>query len=105
MDRAVAEADETAFLRADRALNLLVPEAARNEFAAASMALMHGLARRFWFIHWRQNADLPEAARAHAALARAIAEGQEEPAAAASDGLLDYIEAFTRATVSQIVEG
>lgn len=100
MDRAAAEGDETAFLRLDRELNLLVTEATRNEFAAAAMALMHGLSRRFWFIHWRQSADLPEAARAHAALARAIAEGEPEPAATASDRLLDYIEAFTKATAN-----
>ena len=100
MDRAAADDDETAFLRLDRELNLLVIEATRNEFAAAAMTLMHGLARRFWFIHWRQSADLPEAARAHAVLARAIAEGQPERAADASDRLLDYIEAFTRATVN-----
>lgn len=100
MDRAAAHEDETAFLRLDRELNLLVIEAARNEFAAAAMALMHGLSRRFWFIHWRRSADLPEAARVHAALARAIAEGGSEPAAAASDRLLDYIEAFTKATAN-----
>lgn len=100
MDRAAAGGDETAFLRLDRELNLLVLEAGRNEFAAAAMTLMHGLSRRFWFIHWRQSADLPEAAQAHAALARAIADGEPEPAAAASDQLLDYIEAFTRATVN-----
>ncbi|HYI83299.1 MAG TPA: GntR family transcriptional regulator [Acetobacteraceae bacterium] len=100
MDAAALDGDETAFLRLDRELNLLVVEAARNEFAAAAMTLMHGLSRRFWFIHWRQSADLPEAARVHAALARVIAEGQPEPAAAASDQLLDYIEAFTRATVN-----
>lgn len=100
MDRAAADGDETTFLRLDRELNLKVVEAARNEFAAAAMALMHGLSRRFWFIHWRQSADLPEAARLHAALARAVAEGQPELAAASSDRLLDYIEAFTRATVS-----
>ncbi|MFX7674853.1 FCD domain-containing protein, partial [Acinetobacter baumannii] len=68
MDRAATENDETEFLRQDRALNLLVLKAARNEFAAAAMALMHGLSRRFWFIHWRQSADLAEAAAVHAAL-------------------------------------
>jgi hypothetical protein len=34
-----------------------------------------------------------------AALARAIADGAPDQAAAASDRLLDYIEAFTRATL------
>jgi DNA-binding GntR family transcriptional regulator len=101
MDQAAATNDETGFLRQDRALNLLVLEAARNEFAAAAMALMHGLSRRFWFIHWRRSADLPQAAAVHADLARAIAAGQPEEAAAASDRLLDYIEAFTRATLDR----
>ena len=100
MQDAATSNDETTFLRLDRELNLLVLEAARNEFATAAMTLMHGLSRRFWFIHWRDSADLPEAARAHADLARAIAEGEPAAAAAASDALLDYIEAFTRATVN-----
>jgi DNA-binding GntR family transcriptional regulator len=99
MSQAAAENDGTAFLRLDRALNLLVLDAAHNEFAVAAMALMHGLSRRFWFIHWQRNADLPRSAVAHAALALAIADGEVEGAAAASDALLDYIEAFTRATV------
>ncbi|WP_207191502.1 GntR family transcriptional regulator [Paracraurococcus ruber] len=97
---AVADSrDATQFLRLDRALNLLVLEAARNEFAAAAMALMHGLSRRFWFIHGRGPAGLPAAAAEHAALARAVAAGDANAAAAASDALLDYIEAFTRATL------
>ncbi len=99
MERCGAAQDETAFLRLDRALHLLVLEAARNEFAEATMVLLHGLSRRFWFIHWRRNADLHEAAAAHAAMARAIADGRPEEAAAASDRLLDYIDRFTRATV------
>jgi DNA-binding GntR family transcriptional regulator len=101
MDQAALANDETAFLRLDQALNQAVLEAARNEFAAAAMALMHGLSRRFWFIHWRRSAELAEAAAVHAALARATAAGEAEAAAAASDRLLDYIEAFTRATLVQ----
>lgn len=100
MDAAAVADDETAFLRLDRSLNLLVLESSRNEFAAAAMALLHGLSRRFWFIHWRRSADLPQAAAAHAALARAVADGGPEAAAAASDTLLDYIEAFTRGTLA-----
>ena len=106
--RAIAEAmaaaargnDDITFMRSDRELNLLELEAARNEFATGAMTLMHGLSRRFWYIHYREVADLPLAARLHASLALAIAAGEAEEAAAASDRLLDYIEAFTRATVT-----
>lgn len=99
MERVAASGDGTGFLRLDRALNLLVLEAARNEFATGAMALLHGLSRRFWFIHWR-NAGLARTAEVHAALARAIAGGEPERAAAASDRLLDTIEAFTRAATA-----
>ncbi len=101
MDAAVLANDETAFLRLDQALNQAVLAAARNEFATAAMALMHGLSRRFWFIHWRRSAELAPSAEVHAALARAIAAGDSELAAAASDRLMDYIEAFTRATLDR----
>ncbi len=101
MEQAVARNDETAFLRLDQALNQAVLQAARNEFATATMALMHGLSRRFWFIHWRRSAELAPSAEVHAALARAIAAGNPDEAAAASDRLMDYIEAFTRATLDQ----
>lgn len=101
MEQAVAANDETAFLRLDQALNQAVLAAARNEFAQAAMALMHGLSRRFWFIHWRRSAELAPAAEVHAALARAIAACEPEVAAAASDRLIDYIEAFTRATLDR----
>ena len=102
--RAMAETaltnDDIAFMRSDRELNLLALDAARNEFASGAMALMHGLSRRFWYIHYKEVADLPLAARLHANVALAIADGDGDAAAAASDRLLDYIEAFTRATVA-----
>jgi DNA-binding FadR family transcriptional regulator len=63
------------------------------------MTLMNSLSRRFWFIHYRQAADMPLAARLHAAVARAIAKADAKAAATASDKLLDYIEEFTRSTV------
>jgi DNA-binding GntR family transcriptional regulator len=100
METAARGNDDLTFMRNDRELNLLALEAARNEFASGAMALMHGLSRRFWYIHYKEVADLPQAARLHADLARAIAGGDPDEAAAASDRLLDYIEAFTRATVS-----
>ncbi len=91
--------DDRGFMRLDRRLNLLVSTAARNEYAAKAMGLMHGLSRRFWFMHHGHVADLPVAAERHANLARAIAGGDGEAAARASDGLLDYIESITRAAL------
>jgi DNA-binding FadR family transcriptional regulator len=63
------------------------------------MTLMHGLSRRFWFIHYREFGELPVSARLHADVARAIAAGEAAAAAAASDRLIDHLESFTRATV------
>ena len=80
MDEAAQQADDIAFMRLDREFNLLVLDAAGNEFAAAAMSLMNGLSRRFWYIHYKQAADLPLAARLHAAIARAIAAGDEDAA-------------------------
>lgn len=96
---AAEASDETGFMRTDRQFNDLCLIAAHNEFASGAMSLMSSLSRRFWFIHYRQAADMPLAARKHAALARAIASGDQGAAAQASDALLDYIESFTRATV------
>ena len=90
--------DDVAFMRADREFNELCSAASHNEFAAGAMSLMHSLSRRFWYIHYKQAADMPLTAKLHANIARAIARGDEVKAAAASDKLLDAIEKFTRGT-------
>jgi DNA-binding GntR family transcriptional regulator len=99
-NRSAVERDDVSFLRIDREFNELCLQAARNEFAATAMGLMNALSRRFWYLHFRQAADLPVTARLHADIARAIAEGNQTAAAKASDALLDNIESFTRNTVS-----
>ena len=100
MDRAAKTNDDIAFMRLDRGFNQLMIEAAHNDYAARSMKLLQGLSRRFWYMHYREAADLPLCARLHANQARAIAKGNGEAAARASDKLMDYVETFTRATVS-----
>lgn len=99
MEAAARDEDDIGFMRLDRAFNLLMLETARNEFAAGAMSLMHGLSRRFWYVHYKTVADLPLAARLHAEVARAVAEGDAPAAERASDRLMDYIEAFARATL------
>lgn len=100
MDQAAKANDDIAFMRLDRELNHLVIEAAHNDYAARAMKLLQGLSRRFWYMHYREAADLPLCARLHANQARAIAKGEGRLAARASDELIDYTENFTRATVS-----
>jgi DNA-binding GntR family transcriptional regulator len=100
MDRAAKTNDDLEFMRLDRELNGLMIEAAHNDFAARSMKLLQGLSRRFWYMHYREAADLPLCARLHANQARAVAQGNIEQAARASDKLMDYVETFTRATVT-----
>ena len=92
--------DDVAFMRTDREFNELCSQAAHNEFAAGAMSLMHSLSRRFWYLHYKQAADMPLTAKLHADIANAIAEGDEAKAERASDRLLDAIEKFTRDTVS-----
>ena len=95
--------DDVAFMRTDREFNSLQAAATHNEFAIGAMGLMHGLSRRFWYIHYKQAADMPLTAKLHANIARAIADQDEVRAARATDKLLDVIEKFTRDSVSMDV--
>jgi DNA-binding GntR family transcriptional regulator len=99
MEKAADENDDISFMRHDYDLNMLVAQAAHNEYANRAMGLLHGMSRRFWYMHYKEAADLPLCARLHAQLARRIAEGDRDGAATASDDLVDYAETFTRATV------
>jgi DNA-binding GntR family transcriptional regulator len=100
MDRAAKSNDDIAFMRLDREFNLLISEAAHNDYAARAMRFLHGHSRRFWYLHYKAAADLPLCARLHAGQARAIAAGEARRAADATDRLIDYTETFTRATVA-----
>ena len=92
--------DDVTFMRTDREFNELCLSATRNEFATGAMRLMHSLSRRFWYIHYKQAADMPLTAKLHADIARAIADEDAAAAAKATDRLLDVIEKFTRDTVN-----
>jgi DNA-binding GntR family transcriptional regulator len=99
MDHAAKLADDLAFMRLDREFNLLLLDAAGNEFGAATLGMLNGLSRRFWYAYYKQAADLPRTAHLHAAVARAIGDRDEARAVAASDELIDYMREFTRRTI------
>lgn len=101
MRRAASKTDDVTFMRLDGELNKLVAQSCRNEYAQRAMSLTYGLSRRFWYMHYKEVLDLPLCARLHAELADAIAVGKEKGASAASDALIDYIEAFARASLDR----
>jgi DNA-binding GntR family transcriptional regulator len=100
MERAVKKNDDTLFLRLDRTFNFLSTAMARNEYLADAMQPLQGLSRRFWFMHYKVAADMPLTAKLHADVARAIADGDEKAAMQAADRLVDYIESFTKQTLT-----
>lgn len=99
LDSAAEADDAMQFMRLDRDFNQLLEIAARNEFLTSVMGVIGSLSRRFWYIHYQRVANVSLTARLHADMARAIASRDEAAAQKASDALLDYVEAFTRATL------
>ena len=100
MRQAASRNGDMKFMRHDKELNVLIAQASHNEYAARAMQAMQGLSRRFWYLHYKQAADMPLCARLHAELAERIANGHAEGAAEASDQLLDYVENFTHLAFS-----
>ncbi len=92
--------DVLAFFRVHQRSEALAAQASRNPFLANAIAPCHAMSRRFYFLHYRAANDLLLACEHHAAVMEAISMGDEEKAAAAADAVLDYVENFTRATLS-----
>jgi len=93
--------DDVTFMRLDGELNKLVAHCSRNEYARRAISLTYGLSRRFWYLHYKEVLDLPRCALLHAELSEKIALGKEKEAGEASDRLINYIEAFTRASLDR----
>ncbi len=88
------------YLRDHYELKNFLAACARNPFVAKAVMPCYALSRRFYYLHHRRARDLATATRHHGAVIRAVAIGDARKAADASDRLLDYVEEFTRATVT-----
>lgn len=99
LDRAGAD-DGLGFMDALRQLHDLTAEAADNPVLSNCMAQIQGLSRRFWYAYDPGHADLMEGAAHHAARLRAVAAGDTDAAARASDRLVAFLEAFTLRSVA-----
>ena len=84
------------------AFNLAAAEAAHNSVLAATIAMVHGQSRRFWYAQTAASGTFTEGSEIHAAKLRAIAAGDEAAAAEAADGLLDYLERLTRGALDRL---
>jgi DNA-binding GntR family transcriptional regulator len=101
MAAALACEDFDAFARLDAEFNELCLVACRNPVVASMMRLIATLNRRFWFM--RHGRTLPgEGVKRHIEIARALALGDADRAAAATGSLMDYIESVTRQALPPI---
>jgi len=98
-EAAAERGDQGALLQVDKEFHELFSGCAQNSFASSLMDPLDSLARRFWFAHTTGSDDPEQSAKLHAEIARAIADGDEEGAAAASDALSGYLESFARQTL------
>ena len=96
---AAKRADLTEYMAADQALDHVIHEACRNPSAVAAVTPLIIKCRRFWYA-FQHEGDIEEGARCHLLLAKAIAKSNEEQAAKAADGLMDYLESFARKVIN-----
>jgi len=98
----VAESrDYRQFIRLDKEFNELMAESTDNEFVSNMLRQLHGLSRRFWHKHHSKTDDLAHVARLHADVGQAIVAGDEAGAVLACQAHMEYIQAFTLATLER----
>jgi DNA-binding GntR family transcriptional regulator len=91
------------FFRYHHQVRRYIAKIARNPYAEQVVLPFYASSRRFYYMHYLQSRDIPLAAEHHARVIRAIARGDEEGAAAASDLVIDFAAAITRAVVGNPV--
>ncbi len=99
IDKSVAENDVKGFLRLGGELNKLLAKAARNSIAAGTVATLFTVSRRFWYFHLGHEGDFAETARLYAAVASAVAAGDEDAAGETTDRLIDFLVRFANLTL------
>lgn len=87
--------DQATMTELDSECFSLLIVASDNKFAARALTSVKGLSRRFWVLHQEQYGNSKRMAAAHAAVALAVSEGDEEKAGKAVGELIDYVEEFT----------
>jgi len=95
MVQAAIAGDVHRYLHFDQECDRIIYETSRNPFATDFVMLLYSHARRFWVAYSRAQ-DWVTIAHLHSELMNAVADGDEERAAAGSDALIDFLEGFCR---------
>lgn len=99
--KAAKSRDEPGMTAADKRFHDLFANCAHNNFAAMAMEPLDSLSRRFSHAHKMMRADAMKSAQLHAAIALAMADGDEKRAVQAADALADYLDEFVRSTLDR----
>lgn len=99
--KAAKSRDDPGMIAADKRFHDLFADCAHNNFAAMAMEPLDSLSRRFSYAHKMMREDAMKSAQLHAAIALAMAEGDEKRAVQAADGLADYLDEFVRSTLDR----
>ncbi|SEL50502.1 DNA-binding transcriptional regulator, GntR family [Roseateles sp. YR242] len=99
MADAADQEDLEAYMRVDQALDRVNHAACRNRFAVGAVVPMIIQCRRFWYAY-RHHGDVAVGARCHQRLAEAIAGGDGQAAAQASDALIDALREFAQQVIA-----
>ncbi|MGH8795650.1 MAG: GntR family transcriptional regulator [Caldimonas sp.] len=93
--------DVVELLRQYFAAKKFMAHCAGNRFSEQAIAPLYTLSRRFYFMHHEELDNLVEVAQLHADLLRAVATGDENEAAAASDRHIDYAASFAKRIITR----
>lgn len=99
IEQTAAAGDVKGFLRLGDELNKMLAKSARNAIAAETAATLFSVSRRFWYFHLGHEGDFAETARLYAAVANAVAAGDENAGGEATDRLIDFLVRFTNLTL------
>ncbi|MFO1049326.1 MAG: GntR family transcriptional regulator [Geminicoccaceae bacterium] len=98
---AAATANPVRYLQVTRAIHETEVAAAHNSALAATIGVIHGQSRRFWFAQTEASGTFTEGSAIHAEKLEAIAACDAAVATGAAHRLLDYLERLTRGALDR----
>ena len=98
---AAATSDPVRYLQATRAIHEAEVAATHNSVLAATIGVIHGQSRRFWFAQTEASGTFTAGSEIHAARLWAIAAGDAAAAAEGTHRLLDHLERLTRSALDR----